>query len=337
MRAQLAKGTLEATKQAGMRQVGGNFLKPVETKDKNGNVQTTYSVNPNAIQNILQFSDDPIADLNKYAQAIPNLRKSGLLGSRDAEGTPFDAMAMMITDPLIKAQVVQYAKQYKNGLMDDDKANTLSNQILTLATHQMTAKESQDFKQTMGILQTTIAQQGMAIRQSDENRKQEESGKKLSDEQKITYKSVVVPILNQGIKANDAILELDSMEKNINRLPETIVGNAKQYIFSTDAREAAREIEAATQRLKTLVPRLPGSQSNIDSANIEKGIGKLTDPTFSRADKIKIWTSVKDSFQRLSDDADRYEAYWNKYKKVAPSRAKVVLLDDIPSENEGKK
>lgn len=336
MRSQIAQSGYDMAKKNEMRNIAGTFLQPLETKDESGAIKKSFVVNPNAMTNLLKYSDNPIEDMSKYAQAIPNLRKAGLLGSRDAEGTPFDGLAMMVTDPLIKKQVEQYAKQYKNGTMDDDKANALANQILTMYTSHMDRKQQAQFSQSMQIFQSMIAQQNLELRKSDFERKKEEDSKKLTDEQKIVFKNVITPILSQGTKAYSAMQEFDAIEKDIMLLPESIVGNAKQFVIGTEARKAARQIEAATQRLKTMVPRLPGSQSNYDSANIEKGLGQLTDPTFSRADKLAIWNSVKESFQRLANDADRYEMYWDKYKKIAPPQNRVVDINDLPSEKGAK-
>jgi hypothetical protein len=336
MRTQLAKNSLDTAKAAGMRQVASTFLQPTETTDEKGNVKKGYAINPESIANIMKFSDDPMGDMGKFADSIPKLRKAGMLGSKDAQGTPFDALSMMITDPLIKAQVNQLANQYKNGLIDDDKANTLAQQILTMTTTHMDRKAQRAVTAMLGMISAGIAQSNLEIKQQAATDKRDSDSKKLTDEQKITYNKIIVPILTQGTKANQALTEMESLRKYVNDMPESVVGNVKAYVPGSPSATALRELVATSKRLIATVPRLPGSASNLDSNNLELGLGKLQDPLLSRKQRLKILESVETSFKNLADDADRYQIYWDSNRKVAPPRNKVIDLNDLPSETGAK-
>lgn len=339
MRVSLLKNQMDLAKQAGVRNIAQNLLTPTQTMGEDGKPKTSYSVNPQAINNLMQLSDNPFEDLNKYASAIPNLRKAGLLGSKETEGTPFDALSLMVKDPLIKAQSELYAKQYKTGSMDDEKANALAKDMMTMYTSHMDRQQQMEFNQAFKALsnsiaqgQLMIAQQSLELKQDANRRKNEEELKKLSPEQQITYKQVIVPILKQGTNANQALSELDSLQGYVNQLPDSIIGNIKTLVPGSPSATALREVESTTKRLQTLIPRLPGSQSNFDARNLELSLGRLQDPLLSKKQRLQILDTVKKSFTTLSDDATRYEDYWETNRKIAPPKNKVVNLNDIPSE-----
>jgi len=84
--------------------------------------------------------------------------------------------------------------------------------------------------------------------------------------------------------------------------------------------------------LITLIPRLPGSQSNFDARNLELSLGRVQDPLLTKKQRLQILDTVKKSFSTLADDATRYDDYWETNRKIAPPKNKVVNLNDIPSE-----
>jgi hypothetical protein len=328
-RVSLLKSQMDLAKQAGVRNVAQNLLKPVQVTDEKGNLTTNYTVNPQAINNIMQLSDNPLEDLSKYASTIPNLKKAGLLGSKTTEGTPFDALAMMVEDPLIKKQAENYANQYKSGTMDDEKANALAEKMIQLYSTNMNAKEQRNFQAAFHNLSAVIAQGNLDIRRSEEKRKIEEEKKKLTDEQKIDYKNRVLPVLDQAKKATDAIFQLEDLRNSVNELPTSIIENVQAYRPGSKYQEPVRNIDRITSSLITTIPRLPGSQSNLDSQNLKLSLGKLSDPLLKRADKIKLLDKIEAIYKRLENTGSYYESYWEKNKKVPPI---IVNLEDIPSE-----
>jgi hypothetical protein len=308
MRAQIAKQQMDTTKGTIIKTASRNLFTPIETKGEDGKPKTTYKVNTGAINDIMRFSDSPIKDLAEYATAIPKLRSAGMLGDKSTEGTPFDALALMAPNDLIKAQAVRLAKQYKDGSMDPDKADTIANQMVTMATASMDRNSQNEFKNMIAPMMLEM--------------KQSEAGKKLTDEQKITLNKVVLPIINEASKANTAITMLEQMEETINKAPSGAFKGAMAKsvgaLFGTDDNTALRLLEQNAKALLPQVPRLPGAASNLDAKNIEAGIGKLQDPLLTNSQRREIVTSVKKSFQNLADRGFEVQTYWDTNKTVHP-------------------
>jgi hypothetical protein len=308
MRAQIAKQQMDTTKGTIIKTASRNLFTPIETKGEDGKPKTSYKINTGAINDIMRFSDTPIKDLAEYATAIPKLRSAGMLGDKSTEGTPFDALALMAPNDLIKAQAVRLAKQYKDGSMDPDKADTIANQMVTMATASMDRTTQNEFKNMIATMMLEM--------------KQSEAGKKLTDEQKITLNKVVLPIINEASKANTAITMLEQMEETINKAPSGAFKGAMAKsvgaLFGTDDNTALRLLEQNAKALLPQVPRLPGAASNLDAKNIEAGIGKLQDPLLTNGQRREIVTSVKKSFQNLADRGFEVQTYWDTNKTVHP-------------------
>jgi hypothetical protein len=205
-------------------------------------------------------------------------------------------------------------------LIDDDKANTLANSMLSMATSHMDRQQSAQFNQMMASMQFQLSS---SIRSAEELRKLEESKNKLTDQQKMQYRSVIVPIVNEGIKAASAISSIEAIEGVIARAPSGIVEGARAAtwgrLFNTDEATAATQLEALQKGLITQIPRLPGSASNLDAQNLEKSIGKLSDPLKDTAARMKIVKEIKDGFQKLANRAYEVSDYWDANKSVPKS------------------
>jgi hypothetical protein len=308
MRAQIAKQQMDTTKGTIIKTASRSLFQPIETKGEDGKTKTTYKINTGAINDIMRFSDTPIKDLAEYATAIPKLRSAGMLGEKSTEGTPFDAIALMAPNPLIKAQAERLAKQYKDGSMDPDKADTIANQMVTMATASMDRNAQNEFKNMIAMMMLEM--------------KQGEAGRKMTDEQKLNYTKVVLPIINESAKANTALTMLDQIQETIARAPSGVLQGAYAKsvgaLFGTDDNTALRELDNMSKALLPQVPRLPGAASNLDSKNIEKGLGQLQDPLLTNAQRVKILGDVRKSFENLANRGDEVANYWESNKSIHP-------------------
>jgi hypothetical protein len=303
-------------RQQALKEVGMNMFKPRETEDADGNKKTVYDFNPTAVYDIMKLSDNPLEDVAKYAEMIPKLRKAGLLsGMKGDESTPFDAMILMAPTPAIKQQAEYLAKQFRNGMIDDDKAYAMSNQMLTMATSHMDREQTRLFNQSMQTLMMGMRQESLDIKKSEQSNK-------LTDEQKIAYRQQIVPIVNKGQQAIDALSELDNLKSKFPKAPNGTFSGIKAQtwgaLMGTDENTALREIDSITKRLMTTVPRLPGSQSNFDAQNIEKGLGRLTDVNLTNKQRLDIIQDVEKSYNNIKNRAMKVEDYWETNKKVLP-------------------
>lgn len=120
-------------KQLRQRKLGRNMFQEITVPGSEDQPERTeIKFNPNAAMELVRQSDNPMNALKDYVGMIPQLRKSGMLSDlKGDESTPFDAMIMMADSigdqgPAIKQHAQRLAKQYKSGLIDEDKANTLS-------------------------------------------------------------------------------------------------------------------------------------------------------------------------------------------------------------------
>lgn len=308
MRAQIAKQQMDTTKGSIIKTASRSIFTPIETKGEDGKPKTTYKINTGAINDIMRFSDNPIKDLADYATAIPKLRTAGMLGNTTTEGTPFDALALMAPNDLIKNQAIHLAKQYKAGALDPDKAETMANSMVSLATASMDRQSQNDFKNMMATMMLEL--------------KKGEVDKKLTDEQKLNYTKVVLPIINESAKANTALTMLDQLQETINRAPSgTLKGGYASTVgalFGTDDNTALRELDNMSKALLPQVPRLPGSASNLDAKNIEKGLGQLQDIKLTNTQRVKILGDVRKSFENLANRGDEVQTYWESNRKIHP-------------------
>ena len=322
-------------KQQRLRNLGQNLFTDVEVPIEGG-TRKEVKFNPNAAMELVRASDNPMEALSKYASMIPQLRKSGMFSDlKGDESTPFDAMIMMADSigdqgPAIKKQAQRLAEQYKKGLIDEDKANSLSQQMLTMATGLMDKQQARNFQETMRVLNYNLAQgmqeiakgnllvaQQSAQDRADARRIAQEG--KLTDQQKIDYRQNVVPIIQEGVKADSALMEITALKDIVAKAPSGIVSGvgAKTIgaLFGTDENTALRKLEGLSKRLITLIPRLPGAQSNLDAQNLEKSIMRLQDITLTNKQRIDLLNEIESGFKRLSTRADNVQSNWEATKK----------------------
>jgi len=307
-----------------------NAFKSTTAPSENGQPpKTTFEINPPALQKLFKLGAGKEA--MDIISNIPKMRQAGIIGSNGAEGTPFDAIAAMATDPIIKKQAQDSAARYRLGLIPDDKADSLAKDMLSMMTAHMDRQTSQAFQQTMATLGFGLRQQmaqatssnmefNQWMKTQELERKLKDQEGKLTDQQKVEYKNIVVPILNEGVKASTALSTVNAMEKVINNAPSGAISGAYASsvgrLFGTDDSTALQSLQASTKQLLTQIPRLPGSQSNFDAKNLEKSIGDLADPLKTNKQRTDLLKQVKEGFERLEKRASEVEMHWESNKKV---------------------
>lgn len=145
---------------------------------------------------------------------------------------------------------------------------------------------------------------------------------KLSDQEKMDYRQVIIPVINEGTKAGNALNTLDQLKNIISNAPSgAISGYYNKSIgawLGTDKNTALRDLEAKSKLLMTQIPRLPGSQSNFDAANLEKSLGQLADPKLTNDQRLKLLGDVEAGFKSLQDRSWAAQDYWEENHKIAP-------------------
>jgi hypothetical protein len=279
-----------------------------------------YEFNPEAVYQLTSLSENPIEDLGKYAKLIPEMRKAGLIAGLQDEATPFDVMALMASNPAIKAQAQSLAKKYAKGLIDPDKADSMAKDLLQMSMSHLDKEQQRDMVRAQYAVTNLLAQQGVQLRRERFEEANKANEGKLNDQQKIQYKNIVVPVVNEGIKAGNALSEIQTLKAYIDKapsgLPSGVIAGTYGRVLNTDENKAMREIEASTKRLIPLTPRLPGSASNFDSQNIIEGLGKLNDPFLDNKTRKSIVDSVEKSFINQQKRAQSVEDQWEIDKTI---------------------
>lgn len=311
-----------------LREASKGVFTPVVTKDENGQEKTSYQLNQNALFTVAMASQDPMKALAEQAEMVPKLRKAGML--KDLSGdisTPFDAIALMAPSlgsagPAYAQQAKRLAKQYQTGMIDDEKANQLANQMMQTLTASMDRQSQLQNTQVMQQFTRMMALQNYEQNQQKLDDKRKEQEGKLTDEQKETYKKIIIPIVNEGIKGNTALMQVETLRNKIESAPANfftgIYANSVGKLFGTDEGNALRELESLSKSLIPMIPRLPGAASNLDATNLEKSIGNLANPLLTNNYRREAVNNIYKQLKDLTDRAETVQSYWDKERKFDP-------------------
>jgi hypothetical protein len=288
----------------------------------------------------MKISNDPLKAASDVAKLIPDLRKSGMLSGLQEEGTPFDALVMMAPTPAIKQQAEYLAKKYVTGAIDPEKALTMANQMMTMATAHMDREQTLQFQRAQQGLMVGMRQDSLQLQREKFLEQQKENDKKLTPEQNNIHKNVIVPIINQGLKAGDALLALDQIENVAKTAPSGIVkgamANSVGRLFGTDDNTALTNLNTLSKSLVTMIPRLPGSASNLDAKNLEASIGELADPYKTNEQRLALINSIKKGFENLQTKSDQIQDYWKEHKEIPRwAKEKPAESQTVPEAQSG--
>lgn len=323
-----------------IREAGKTVFTPVVNKDDQGNEKTSYQFNPNSVFTLAQASDDPMAVIAKYADMVPKLRKAGML--KDLQGditTPFDAIALMAgglgPSGLAYAEhAKRLARQYQTGMIDEDKANTLATQMMTTLNSSLDRQSQLQNTQVMQNFQRMMATQQFQLNQEKLEERRKEDDKKLTDEQKSVLNKIIIPIVNQSVNGNNALLQIQTLKSVIEDAPSNaftgVFAASAGKLFNTDEGTALRRLESLSKSLIPMIPRLPGAASNLDANNLEKSIGNLSNPMLSNEARRKLINDVYEQLKNLTDRAEAVQEHWEKYKKYDPKLLEPKGKDTPP-------
>ena len=330
------KDIMSNQKANNLRKIGEQMFTETKVEGKEGEpARTVMTFNPNAALQLAKMSDNPVQAITQYADMVPKLRKAGMLGDLKGDtSTPFDAIVLMADalgaqGPAIKLQAKRLAEQYQKGYIDEDKANSLANTMLTMANSTMDRHTSQGMQAIQQAFLRNQATESSIRAQEKLDQQIKEAQSKLTDQQKLDYTKVVLPIINEGLKASTAKTQLAQIMGKVSNAPSGALSGAYASsvgrLFGTDDNTALREIASLSKALVTQIPRLPGAASNLDAKNLEASIGKLDDITLSNAQRVKLIQDIDVGFTKLMNRADEVQTYWESNKKLP-----TTLLSTAP-------
>jgi hypothetical protein len=321
--------------------VAGAFKSVIDSAGK-----TSYQFDPSSITKILGAGGS-FKEIAEIAKSIPDLKRSGMLGGSSVQGTPFDAIALMAPSPALKSHAERLIQQYKAGAFkDDESAEKQAQTLLTLMTNHMDKQQAMIFNQSMQSMMIGLRQDDAAMKREKFDAQQAANNAKLTDEQKIVFNKVIIPVQKAGVDASSALLQLQGVEDKIAKAPSGwipgVLANSVGALFGTESNEALRELERLQKSLLAQMPRLPGSQSNFDAQNLEKAIGNLTDVKMTNKQRTSLVKELKLGFEKLADRAYAAQLYWESNRKVLPELLNqtrtIAKTGTVTSgENKGKK
>lgn len=335
-----------AQRQQRLRQAARGMFVDREIEDDQGK-RTVTSFNPQAALQVARLSDDPVKAVAQYAEMVPKLRKAGLLEGLSADtSTPFDSLVLMADSlgkqgPALKQQALRLAEQYRKGYIEEDKANTLANQLFNTANSSVDRQTAQANQQIMQGLMLGMRQQGVDFERERWKEKQEadrrERELKLTDEQKITFNKVVIPAQQEAAKAANGLLQIQQLRNSIESAPEGAfrgaLASSVGALFNTEENTALRKLDSLSKALIPMIPRLPGAASNLDAQNLEKSIGSLSDIRLDNKQRRDLVTEIEEGMRRLVDRADAIQRSWDSTKTVPTS----VLAPLPPEQTQGQR
>ena len=324
------KDIMTNQKAKNLRNLGDQMFTETKVAGKDGEPdRKVLNFNPTAAMQLAKMSDNPVQAISQYAEMIPKMRRAGMLGDLKGDtSTPFDSIILLADalgaqGPAIKLQAKRLAEQYQKGYIDEDKANSLATSMLSSASATLDRQTSQGM---MAVQQAFLRNQATeaserAREKAEEKRRENDS--KLTDQQKLDYTKVVLPVINEGLKASTAKTQLAQIMSKVNNAPSGALSGAYASsigrLFGTDENTALRELTSLSKALVTQIPRLPGAASNLDAQNLEKSIGNLQDITLTNPQRIKLIKDIDEGFTKLMNRADEVQTYWESNKKLNPS------------------
>jgi len=244
----------------------------------------SVGLNHNAFQGLYALDSKDALDTIK---AIPEMRRFGILPSTGAEGTPFDALAMVAEGPF-KAQAMNLAERFKQGLIKEEDADKMTNQLLTAMTSHMDKQSAQALSAGYHTATRALVEDRIA------------ETKKMND-----YK-----IAEKEKAKEDALEKQDAMLSNLSTQVSTVrnspgrgaatfpvAGPLISMLPKTDALEFSNQ-------MKTLK-----SQQFLNNIQGMKGMGSLSNAEGEKV--MNLITSLdpqmsKPAFDRALDQIDKF-------------------------------
>jgi len=301
-------------KQRALQEAGSKVLESTTTMDENGKPKVGFTLNPMAFQDYARLTGDPLASAEKYAKTVGEMRKNGMLATSASTGTPFDALSLMAdqlgkSGPAIKQAAEQYAKQYKSGIMDEDKANTLAQHLLSMATSSMDKNAQLASNETFKNMSLALQGQGKAIMESMAKErldlaKQAAQDKKDEKQEKRDQALETQYQTMQSMK--DKVNEVRSHEGRMSGLtsynPLQNVRGTSQYGFMANVGVLkSQAFLSQVQQMRGL-----GALSNKEGAQVANALAAI-DPGLSYAEQEKQFDYINKKMDQGMENIKRIQ------------------------------
>ena len=268
-------------------------------------------------------------------KSIPEMRRYGLLPNTGAEGTPFDALAITLEGPF-KDQAILLANRYKNGLIKDEDADKMANQLLTASTSHMDrstalAQANATHQLTNILAQDRLDETKRSNEQKEFERKTKEDDKREEQNRKNEgLKQQVIDAADNTLKAVDLIKNHPGRMSGIYSYdPRQLIPGSKEYDFVHQMEGLKSSVfSSAVQTMRGL-----GSLSNSEGQKVMTLYGSLN-PSMSREAFDNTLSNIVETMNRAKDRAMRQYAPVGLPQVSQPTtEPKVIDFSQMPKRN----
>ena len=251
------------------------------------------------------YSIDPKEALDTF-KSIPDLRRAGIVPATGAEGTPFDALALTLEGPF-KNQAVQLANRYKAGLIKDEDADKMANQLLTASTSHLDRQAAQAQANATHALSNILAQSRVQeVKDQNQWRRTDAENKELKDLEIKNKELEAKRSLANDTAQNtlDAVNTIRNHPGRINGMgaydPRQIIPGTKQHDFVNDMEGLKSSVfSSAIQNMKGM-----GSLSDAEGKKIMNLYGSLN-PSMSKEAFDRTLDTIVKSMNQARDRANK--------------------------------
>lgn len=251
------------------------------------------------------YSLDPKEALDTF-KSIPDLRRAGILPATGAEGTPFDALALSL-EGSFKDQAVQLANRYKAGLIKDEDADKMANQLLTASTSHLDRQAAQAQANAIHTLTNILAQSRVQeVKDQNQWRRTDAENKELRDLEIKNKELEAKRSLANDTAQNtlDAVNTIRNHPGRINGMgaydPRQIIPGTKQHDFVNDMEGLKSSVfSSAIQNMRGM-----GSLSDAEGKKIMNLYGSLN-PSMSKEAFDRTLDTIVKSMNQARDRANK--------------------------------
>jgi hypothetical protein len=269
------------------------------------NPDGTTGFNPKALPQL--YSLDPKEALDT-AKSAPEFRRMGILPTTGAEGTPFDALALTLEGPF-KDQAVLLANRYKAGLIKDEDADKMANQLLTASTSHMDRATAQAQVQATHALTNALGQSRIQETKDQNQWKRTDAENKEQQALDAKNKDLEAKRSLANDTAQNTLDAVNTIRNHPGRMngfasydPRQIVPSA-QHDFIKDMEGLKSSVfSSAIQNMKGM-----GSLSDAEGKKIQTLYGSL-DPSLSKEAFDRTLDTIVKSMNQARDRANKQYA-----------------------------
>lgn len=279
-------------KEVGLQSARDQVFKPT--------AEGKYSFDPSGLGKV--FALGGAKELAEIVKSVPELRRMGLLGEVGAEGTPFDAIATLAKDPLIRQQAIEAAGRYKKGLIDDKQAENLSKDMMQMHLAQFNAEQARAQTAALHAI-TTAIQRDRADEAARLAREKFEEKKASEAEPKVKAAKDVESLLDDMAASYNSLKELGSITDTsggalANALASVKISGVGQFIggrIGTKTQEQVNNISTARPLLLQAIKNATGMTASQMNSNRELQffLDAATDPKLGYQANMKAIERLK--------------------------------------------